>query len=245
MKSTAEFDYLHHLFGNRREEVLTHATIRMCPVKSVFLGHLTCFFSILPAHLPLHLTVQILSTEPPMTHVEVSATGEVMQRKRNLNRHSCASASPPVPSCHGDGCGDCHCGNGGVHGADGDRVGCWGVLEWRSTGLAIPDNDAMASHIIVEVTREIDLVILVLREGCKQRCPRLRLSTLAPDPHCQDGPRRATGCVWSAAGNEPPNLESPVGKRNTSHKELIPSPTHLWILFYFIGPSTLRSPRER
>lgn len=166
-----------------------------------------------------------------MTHVEVSAAGEVMQRKRNLNRHSCASASPPVPSCHGDGCGDCHCGNGGVHGAEGGRVDGWGVLEWRSTALATPDNDVMASHIIVEVTREIDLVILVLKEGCKQRCPRPRLSTLAPDPHCQDGPRRATGCVWSAAGSEPPDPESPDGKINTSRKELIPSPTHLWILF--------------
>lgn len=164
-------------------------------------------------HTPLHLTVQTLSTEPPMTHVEVSAKGEVRRRKRNLNRRSCASASPPVPSCHGDGCGDCHCGNGGVHGAGGGWVDGRGVCEWRSTGLARPDNNVMASHVKVELTgyeeAGIDLIILVLREGCKRRCPRLRSSSLAPDRHCQGGPRRAPGCVWSAAGSEPPNPESP------------------------------------
>lgn len=136
--------------SEKTEEVLPHATIRMCPVKS-FLVISRVSFPFFP-HTPLHLTVQTLSTEPPMTHVEVSATGEVMRWKRNLNRHSCASASPPVPSCHGDGCGDCHCGNGGVHAAGGGWVDGWGVLEWRSTGLARPDNDVMASHIKVEVT---------------------------------------------------------------------------------------------
>lgn len=164
-----------------------------------------------------------------MTHVEVSATGEERQRKRNLNRHSCASASPPVPSCHGDGYGDCHFGNGGVHGAGGGWDDGWGVREWRSMGLARPDNDVTAGHIKVEVTgyeeAGIDLVILVLREGCKQRCPQLCSSSSAPDRHCQDGPRRATGYVWSAAGSEPPNPESPDGKINTSHKEIINIPT--------------------
>lgn len=74
-----------------------------------------------------------------MTHVEVSATGAVMRRKRSLNRRSCASASPAVPSCRGDGRGDCHCGNGGVHGAGGGWDDGWGVREWRSTGSARPD----------------------------------------------------------------------------------------------------------
>lgn len=226
IKSTAEIDYLHHLFRKRRDEVLTHAPIRMCPFKS-FLGHVSCLFCIPPSR-PLHLTVQTLSTEPPMTHAEAPATGEVMRRKRNLNRRSCASVSPPVPSYHGDGCGDCHCGNGGVHGAEGGCVDSWGVCELRSMRLARPDNDVMASHIKAEVTgyeeAGIDLVILVLREGCRHRCPRLRSSTSALD--CQDGPRRATGCVWSAAGSEPPNPESPDGKINPSHRELINSPTY-------------------
>lgn len=81
----------------------------------------------------------------------------------------------------------------------------------------------MASHIKVEVTgyekAVIDLAILVLREGCKQRCPRLRSSSLALDRRCQDGPRRATGCVWSAAGSEPPNPGSPDGKMSTETKK--------------------------
>lgn len=163
-----------------------------------------------------------------MTHAVATATGEVMQRKRSLNRRSCASASPPVPSCHGDGCGDCHCGNGGVHGAGGGWVDSWGVRGWCSTGVATPGNDVMASQIKAEVTGHeeagTDLVILVLREGCRQRCPRLRSSTSAPDLHCQDGPRRVTGCVWSAAGSEQPNPESPDGKRSTSHKKITNSP---------------------
>lgn len=218
----------------------------MCPYKSVFVGHLS-FPSLL--HTPLHLRVQTRSTEPPMTRVEVPATGEVMQRKRNLNHRSCASASPPVPSCHGDGWGDCHCGNGGVHGAGGGWVDGWGFPEWRSMGLVRPDNEIMANHIKVEVIgykeAGIDLVILVLREGCKQRGPRLRSSTSAPDRHCQDGRRRATGCVWSAAVSEPPNPESPGGKMKTSRQEIINCPTYFQILFHFIGYSTLRSPRER
>lgn len=207
-----------------------------CAHLSLFLvmSHVS-FTSLL--HTPLHLTVQTLSTEPPMTHAEAPATGEAMRRKRNLNRRSCASASPPVPSYHDDGCGDCHCGNGGVHGAEGGWVDSWGVRELRSTGLARPDNDVMASHIKAEVTgyeeAGIDLVILVLREGCRHRCPRLRSSTSAPDRHCQDGPRRATGCVWSAAGSGPPNPESPDGKINPSHRERINS-QHI-SRFYFIS----------
>lgn len=85
-----------------------------------------------------------------MTHVEVSAAGEVTPRKRSSNRRSCASASPPVPSCHGDGCADCHCENGGVHGDEGGRGNGVVVRDWCSTALARPGKDGMIFHIKVK-----------------------------------------------------------------------------------------------
>lgn len=109
--------------GGRKEEVLTHA---------VFLApSLPCYPSLLLA--PVHLTVQTPSRALLMTRAEVSATGEATLR-RSLNRRSCASASPLVPSCHGDGCADCHCENGGVHGDEGGWGDGWGVRNWCSTG---------------------------------------------------------------------------------------------------------------
>lgn len=77
-----------------------------------------------------------------MTRAAVSATGEAM-RRRSLNRRSCASASPLAPSCHGDGCADCHCESGGVHGDEGGWGDGWGVHDWCSTGLARPDKGVM------------------------------------------------------------------------------------------------------
>lgn len=129
LKSTTELDELQHLFSKwREEEVLTHTLSFLQPVNC-----LACYPSLFLT--PLHLTVQTLSRELPMTRAEVSAKGEATPRKRSLNHHSCASASPPVPSCRGDGCADCHCGNDGVHGdGAGGWADGWGVRDWCSTG---------------------------------------------------------------------------------------------------------------
>lgn len=92
-------------------------------------------------HPPLLLTVQTLSRELLMTHAvdEVSLIDVV--RMRNLNLHSCASGSPLVPNCCAAGCVDCHCGNGGVHGDEGDGNDGWGILGWCSKGSATPEDE--------------------------------------------------------------------------------------------------------
>lgn len=110
--------------GGRRKSLHTLSFLQ--PVNG-----LPCYPSLLLA--PVHLTVQTLSRELPMTREEVSATGEAM-RRRSLNRRSCAGASPLVPSCHGDGCADCRCESGGVHGDEGGWGDGWGVRDWCSTG---------------------------------------------------------------------------------------------------------------
>lgn len=84
-----------------------------------------------------------------MTHVEdrVSPFDIVTRRKRSLGLHSCAGGSPPAPSCHGAGCADCHCGNGGAHGDGSYWSDGWGVLGWRSKGSATPEVDVITETL--------------------------------------------------------------------------------------------------
>lgn len=101
---------------------------------------------------PLHFTVQTLSRVLLMTRGEASATGEVT--KRNLNHRSCANASPLVPSCHCDGCADCHCGSDDVRGGGG-----WAVRDCRSTASERPDDDVKTRHVKVPSHGErLDLI---------------------------------------------------------------------------------------
>lgn len=75
-----------------------------------------------------------------MTHVvdEVSLIDVVTQRTRSLNLHSCAGGSPLAPDRLGAGCVDCHYGNGGVRGDEGDGSDGLGVLGWWSRESETP-----------------------------------------------------------------------------------------------------------
>lgn len=90
----------------------------------------------------LHLlTAPTLSRELLMTHLEGSPIAVVMQRRRSLNLHSCAGASPPAANCHRDGYVDCHFVNGAVCGDEGGGSNSWDVLGWHSRGSATPEGD--------------------------------------------------------------------------------------------------------
>lgn len=84
-----------------------------------------------------------------MTHVEdgVSPFDIVMQTKMSLGLHSCAGGFLLAPNCHGAGCADCHCGNGGVHGDGGYWSDGWGVLGWSSKGSATPEDDVITETL--------------------------------------------------------------------------------------------------
>lgn len=78
-----------------------------------------------------------------MTHVvdEASLIAVATLRKRSLNLHSCAGGSLLGLGCCDAGCVDCHYGNDGVHGDEGDGNDGWGVLGWYSKGSAEPKDD--------------------------------------------------------------------------------------------------------
>lgn len=61
-------------------------------------------------------------------------------------------------------------------------------------------------------------ILLVPRVGGWRWLPQLHPSFWAPALCSQHTRRRATGCVWSAAGSVPPNLESPEELIKTKQK---------------------------
>ena len=90
-----------------------------------------------------------------MTHAvdEVSRVDIVTQWTRSLNLHSCAGGFPLAPDCRDAGCVDCHYGNGGVHGDEGDVSDDWGVLLWCSKGSATPGDESYLMQSAEGLTR--------------------------------------------------------------------------------------------
>lgn len=130
----------------RRREVFQNFISRCFPLTVLYIPAILCAFYFPPQslrHPPPNLTVQTLSKELLMTHaVDKASPTDVVTPRTSLNLHSCAGGSPLAPGHCSAGCVDCHYGNGGVHGDEGDdEFDGWGVLDQRSKGSATPEDN--------------------------------------------------------------------------------------------------------